>query len=91
MDINEIINNSFNFQQNILQLKFLVLTAHHATTNNANNFFPDIFIAIDHDDANTPASIEVMQEYGRKLPSMGTFRPDKWSHFSLWCFYFAIK
>jgi hypothetical protein len=55
--------------------------ANTTTTVNANNFFMDLYVVCDNDDANTPTSVEYMQAYGKKL-KMCVLKPNVWQHYS---------
>ena len=44
------------------------------------NFYPDIFICVDHNDSSTPTSSELFFQQGKKV-KVGVLKPDSWTYY----------
>lgn len=58
-------------------MKFRMLQSPDASGTNAQQqYFPDIYCTVDHDDANVPGNTDVVRQYGKC--KSGILQPNKW-------------
>lgn len=53
----------------------------NATGSNTNNFYPDVYLTVDHDDVNTPTSVAYMLQYDKCKTAI--LRPNSWVKYRL--------